>query len=78
VGSSKKDFLDFPGPVKDELCNALGVARYGGKYPLAKPWRGQGPGVFKVVEDHDGDTYREVYTVRFKDRVYVLRAFHKK
>jgi phage-related protein len=31
-----------------------------------------------VVEDHDGDTYRAVYTVRFKEVVYVLHAFQKK
>jgi phage-related protein len=60
------------------MGNALGVAQYGGKHPSAKPWRGQGSGVFEVVEDHDGDTYRAVYTVRFKDMVYVLHAFQKK
>ena len=27
---------------------------------------------------HDGDTYRAVYTVRFKAAVYVLHAFQKK
>ncbi len=78
VGSSKKDFLGFPGPVKDEMGNALGVAQFGGKHPSAKPWKGQGSGVFEVVEDHDGDTYRAVYTVRFKEVVYVLHAFQKK
>ena len=31
-----------------------------------------------MVENHDGDTYRAVYTVRFKDVVYVLHAFQKK
>jgi phage-related protein len=30
------------------------------------------------MEDHDGDTYRAVYTVRFQDVVYVLHAFQKK
>jgi phage-related protein len=30
------------------------------------------------VEDHDGDTYRAVYTVQFVDIVYVLHAFQKK
>jgi len=34
--------------------------------------------VFEVVEDHAGDTYRAIYTVRFKDAVYVLHAFQKK
>jgi phage-related protein len=31
-----------------------------------------------VVEDHAGDTYRAVYTVRFGAAVYVLHAFQKK
>ncbi len=78
VGSSKKDFLGFPAPVKDEMGAALGLAQFGGKHPAAKPWKGQGPGVFEVVEDHAGDTYRAVYTVRFKEVVYVLHAFQKK
>ncbi|HWK88570.1 MAG TPA: type II toxin-antitoxin system RelE/ParE family toxin, partial [Longimicrobium sp.] len=29
-------------------------------------------------EDHDGYTYRAVYTVRIKDAVYVLHVFQKK
>lgn len=78
VGSSKKDFLGFSEPVKDEMGNALGLAQFGGKHPSAKPWKGQGSGVFEVVDDHVGDTYRAVYTVRFKEVVYVLHAFQKK
>ena len=78
VGSSKKDFLGFPEAAKDEMGNALGLAQFGGKHPSAKPWKGQGSGVFEVVEDHAGDTYRAVYTVRFKEVVYVLHAFQKK
>jgi len=78
VGSSKKDFLSFPGPVRDEMGNAFGLAQFGGKHPSTKPWKGQGGGVFEVVEDHDGDTYRAVYTVRFSEVVYVLHAFQKK
>ncbi|MCX7298658.1 MAG: type II toxin-antitoxin system RelE/ParE family toxin [Hyphomicrobiales bacterium] len=78
AGSSKRDFLTFPEPVKDELGNALGLAQFGGTHPKAKPWKGEGPGVFEVVEDHEGGTYRAVYTVRFRDVVYVLHAFQKK
>ena len=78
VGSSKRDFLRFPEPVKTEMGNALGLAQFGGKHPKAKPWKGQGPGVFEVVEDHAGDTYRSVYTVRFREVVYVLHAFQNK
>jgi phage-related protein len=34
--------------------------------------------VLEIVEDHDGDTYRAVYTVRFAEVVYVLHTFQKK
>jgi phage-related protein len=78
VGSSKRDFLAFPQPVKDELGNALGLAQFGGKHPHAKPWKGQGPGMFEAVENYDGDTYRAVYTVRFREVIYVLHAFQEK
>jgi phage-related protein len=30
------------------------------------------------VEDHDGDTYRCVYTTKMERAVYVLHAFQKK
>jgi hypothetical protein len=33
---------------------------------------------FLVIEDHRGDTYRAVYTVKFESAVYVLHAFQKK
>jgi phage-related protein len=78
VGSSKDDLIGFPEAVQDEIGIALSVAQFGGKHPSAKPWRGEGPGVFEVVEDHRGDTYRAVYAVRFEGVVYVLHAFQRK
>jgi phage-related protein len=78
LGSSKGDLLEFPEAVKDEIGVALSVAQFGGKHPKAKAWKGEGPGVLEVVEDHDGNTYRAVYTVRFKEALYVLHAFQKK
>ncbi len=78
MGSSKRDFLAFPDQVKSDMGYALGVAQLGGKHPHAKPWKGEGPGVFEIVENYDGDTYRAVYTVRFEGVVYILHAFQKK
>jgi len=78
IGSAKRDLLAFPEAVQDEIGTALSVAQFGGKHPRAKPWKGEGPGVFEVVEDHRGDTYRAVYVVRFEGAVYVLHAFQKK
>jgi len=78
VGSSKDDLVAFPEAVQEKIGTALSVVQFGGKHPSAKPWRGEGPGVFEVMADHRGDTYRAVYTVRFQGVVYVLHAFQKK
>jgi phage-related protein len=78
IGSSKEELMAFPEAVIDEIGTALSVTQFGGMHPNAKPWRGEGPGVFEVVEDHRAGTYRAVYTVKFKSAVYVLHAFQKK
>lgn len=78
TGRKAAILLAFPETAKDEIGAALSVAQFGGKHPSAKPWRGEGPGVFEIVEDRRGDTYRAVYAVRFGNAVYVLHAFQKK
>ncbi len=58
---------------------ALYLAQLGEKHPRAKPLKGfGGAGVLEIVDDHDGDTYRAVYAVRFAGVIYVLHAFQKK
>ena len=79
VGSSRRDLKAFPEPVKDVIGHALFLAQIGGKHVDAKPLRGFGrAGILEIVEDHSGDTFRAVYTVKFSDAVYVLHAFQKK
>jgi phage-related protein len=78
VASSKKDLLAFPGATVDDFGYVLGLVQLGGTPPTAKPWKGEGPGVFEIVEDYKGDTYRVAYTVRFARAVYVLHCFQKK
>jgi phage-related protein len=79
VGRSKKDLSSFPEDVKYMIGHALHEAQTGGKHESAKPMQGfGGAGVLEVVEDYKGDTYRAVYTVKFKNAVYVLHAFQKK
>ncbi len=60
-------YWNFPKTVQDEIGVALSVAQFGGKHPKAKPWKGEGPGVLEIVEDHKGETYRAVYTVKFEN-----------
>jgi phage-related protein len=58
---------------------ALYVAQLGDKHRDAKPLRGfGGAGVLEIVSDHQGDTFRCIYTVRIAGSVYVLHAFQKK
>jgi len=79
VGSSRADLRAFPAEVKDFMGYALYQAQIGLKAPSAKPLRGfGGAGILEIVEDHQTDTYRAVYTVKFSNFIYVLHAFQKK
>lgn len=79
VGSSKRDLKAFPRAVQRDLGQALEIVQFGRTPAHAKPLKGfKGAGVLELVEDHDGDTYRAVYTVKLTDHVYVLHAFQKK
>lgn len=79
IASSLKDLREFPAAVKRDIGSALLMAQKGGKADAVKPLKGfGGAGVLEVVEDHDGNTFRAVYTVRFATAVYVLHAFQKK
>ncbi len=77
-GSSKKDFKEFPIPVQKDMGVALFVVQLGRTPDSSKPWKGLGSGVYELVEDHRGDTFRAVYTVRVGDAIHVLHAFQKK
>jgi phage-related protein len=79
VGSALDDLSGFPDEVKIVMGYAIHVAQIGDKHPNAKALKGfKGAGVLEIVDDHDGDTYRAVYTVKFAGAVYVLHAFQKK
>ena len=79
VGSSRKDFGEFPDEVKSEMGYALFIAQAGERHHRAKTLSGfGGAGVVEIVDDYRGDTFRSVYTVRFETAVFVLHAFQKK
>ena len=79
VGGSHRDFCRFPDAVQARMGYALYVAQLGDKHRDAKPLRGfGGAGVVEIVNDHQGDAFRCIYTVRIAGSVYVLHAFQKK
>lgn len=79
IGSSKKDLTSFPDDVKREMGYAIHLAQFGDKHINAKPLKEYvGAKTLEVVEDHNSDTYRAVYTVKFENALYVLLLLSKK
>ncbi len=78
VGSSRKDFCTFPAEVQSRMGFGLFLAQSGDRHIKTKIMKGAGPGVIEILQDHNGDTFRTIYTVRFASGVYVLHAFQKK
>jgi phage-related protein len=79
VGSSKQDLMALPADVRKFFGHALNFAQEGEQHDAAKVMKGFGSaGVLELVEDDAGGTYRAVYTVKFKEAVFVLHCFQKK
>ena len=78
VGSSRRDLRGFPREVRREIGQALYTAQQG-EDPSPKPLKGFGGGsVLEIVADQEGGTWLAVYTVRYREAIYVLHAFQKK
>lgn len=79
VGASYRELCSFPRDVYRDVGRSLMIAQLGEKASNAKPLKGfGGAGVLEIIEDHNGDTYRAIYTVKLASAVYVLHCFQKK
>ncbi len=79
VGSSKKDLKTFPRAVQRDIGQALFTAQMGCVDPAAKPLKGfRGASIMEIVDRHDTDTYRAVYTAKVGSVIFILHAFQKK
>ena len=79
VGSSKRDLMALPMSIRKFFGHALDFAQRGDKHDAAKVLKGFGSaGILEIVEDGRGGTYRAVYTIKFKEAVFVLHVFQKK
>jgi phage-related protein len=79
VANSKQELSDFPDAVKQDVGHSLYLAQKGSRDRNVKTLKGfHGGSVVEIVEDHDGDTFRCVYTTKLVDFVVVLHAFQKK
>jgi phage-related protein len=79
IASSYKDLLALPAEVRQRFGFALSLTQLGDRHEKTRILKGfGGAGVLEIVEDHIGDTYRAVYTVKFEEAVFVLHCFQKK
>ena len=79
VGSSKRDLMVLPIPVRKFFGHALHFAQVGERHDAVKALKGfWSAGVLEVMEDDADGTYRAVYTIRFQEAVFVLHCFQKK
>lgn len=79
IGSSLDELSDFPDEIKRTMGYGLHLAQIGQKPLNAKPLRGFGGAtVLEIIDEDPSGTYRAVYTVKYKDVIFVLHAFQKK
>ena len=78
IKAARKTFEKFPEGARERVLQALEVAAAGSTAGITKPMTGLGAGVYEVALPFSGDAYRAVYTVQFRDQVWVVHAFQKK
>lgn len=79
IGSSKRDLMALPVPIRKFFGHALDFAQHGDKHDAAEVLKGfGGAGVLEIIKDARGGTYRAVYTIKFREAVFVLHVFQKK
>ena len=77
IGASKKELLEFPEEVVDEVGYILYRVQNNQNHPNVKSLKGFN-GVFEIVSDYQTDTYRTVYALKLSNAIFILHAFKKK
>ena len=77
IGASKKELLEFPEEVIDEVGYILYRVQNNQNHPNVKSLKGFN-GVFEIVSDYQTDTYRTVYAIKLSNAIFILHAFQKK
>lgn len=79
IGNTCRVVQGFAKPIRQVVGQALYAAQMGDTHIDTKPLKGfGGAAVVEIIADYDGDTFRAVYTVKFRGVVYALHAFQKK
>jgi phage-related protein len=78
IKAARKVFEDFPPGARDAVLAVLTTVAEGGFPAHVKPMKGIGPGVYEIALPYRGGAYRTIYTVQFRESLWVLHAFQKK
>jgi phage-related protein len=78
IKAARKDFEKFRGEAQTICLTALTIAAEGGKADIAKPFKGQGAGLFEIALPLRGNAFRVLYAVLIAEEIWVLHAFQKK
>ena len=79
MGSSLRDLRALPEDVKSEIGFALYHIQAGKNHASIKVLKGFGGASVQEIRINDpGGTYRAVYTIRYRELLYVLHVFQKK
>jgi phage-related protein len=79
IASTKQALQTLPKAVRRIVGQALWEAQQGKMPEDGKVLKGfGGAGVIEIRANETGGTYRAVYTIRFREFVYVLHVFKKK
>lgn len=79
VGGSKEDLGRLPREIVKAFGYALYLAQTGGRHENCRIMTGKGHGgVIEIIEYHQGNAYRAVYTTHYPKAIFVLHVFQKK
>jgi phage-related protein len=78
IKAARKSFEEFPPGARDAVLDILTAAADGGFPAHVKPMKGIGSGLYEIALPFRGDAYRTIYTVEFREALWVIHAFQKK
>ena len=79
IGSSYKDFMEFPHETRHAVGYALYFVQLGKKHEHVKTLSGMGnAAIAEIKENAPNATYRVIYTIEMEGYVFVLHSFQKK
>src|SRR5438105_2341669 len=79
TGSSHDDLAKFPKVIRNAMGYALYRAQLGERHEHTRVLQGMGNAkIIEIREWNESGTYRTIYTVEFKEYIFVLHAFQKK